>query len=115
MNGSCTINPCAPAARLRTVVLQTVTALKPILSFLVLASGLFAQPAAVCHVTSAIYEGGKTVEMSNPWVKLELAPQLGGRLMQVTFGGQPNLFGLILRLNKGSAKDNKSFIALIDA
>jgi hypothetical protein len=45
-----------------------------------------------CTVKSADYLGWKAEEMSNSLVKLEIVPQLGGRLMQVTFGGHDYLF-----------------------
>jgi hypothetical protein len=38
------------------------------------------------------YLGWKAEEMSNPWVKLEIVPQIGGRLIQVTFGGHDFLY-----------------------
>ena len=47
---------------------------------------------ANCTVQAADYLGWKAQEMSNPWVKLMIVPQLGGRLMQVTFGGHDFLF-----------------------
>ena len=50
------------------------------------------QAPAACHVADSEYNGWKAVEMANPWVKLELVPQLGGRLMQVTFAGHDFLF-----------------------
>jgi hypothetical protein len=43
-------------------------------------------------VSPVDYLGWKAQEMANPWVKLELVPQLGGRVMQVTFGGHDYLF-----------------------
>jgi hypothetical protein len=43
-------------------------------------------------VKSADYLGWKAEEMSNSSVKLEIVPELGGRLMQVTFGGHDFLF-----------------------
>ncbi len=45
-----------------------------------------------CTVTATNYLGWKAEELSNPWVKLEIVPELGGRLMQVTFGGHDYLF-----------------------
>ena len=47
---------------------------------------------ASCTVQAANYLGWKAEELANPWVKLEIVPQLGGRLMQVTFGGHDYLF-----------------------
>jgi hypothetical protein len=51
-----------------------------------------AAPAPKCTVQKVDYLGWKAEEMSNPWVKLEIVPQLGGRLMQVSFGGHDFLF-----------------------
>ena len=48
--------------------------------------------AAKCTVQAADYQGWKAEEMANSWEKLEIIPQLGGRLMQVTFGGHDYLF-----------------------
>ena len=48
--------------------------------------------AADCTVKPADYLGWKAEEMSNSSVKLEIVPELGGRLMQVTFGGHDYLF-----------------------
>lgn len=45
-----------------------------------------------CTVKPANYLGWKAEEMSNSSVKLEIVPELGGRLMQVTFGGHDYLF-----------------------
>jgi hypothetical protein len=53
---------------------------------------LFADAPATCTVKETNYLGWKAEEMANPWVKLEIVPQLGGRLMQVTFGGHDFLF-----------------------
>jgi hypothetical protein len=45
-----------------------------------------------CTMTATNYLGWKAEELANPWVKLEIVPELGGRLMQVTFGGHDYLF-----------------------
>ena len=45
-----------------------------------------------CYIRSTQFEGWKAEEMSNEWVQLMIVPQLGGRLMQVTFAGHPYLF-----------------------
>lgn len=45
-----------------------------------------------CSVRATDYLGWKAEELANPWVKLEIVPELGGRLMQVTFGGHDYLF-----------------------
>ncbi len=47
---------------------------------------------APCQIRSATFEGWKAQEISNDWVRLTIVPQLGGRLMQVTFGSHPYLF-----------------------
>ena len=52
---------------------------------------LFAQEPT-CRVDNADYHGWKAVRMANPWVTLMIVPQLGGRLMQVTFGGHDYLW-----------------------
>jgi hypothetical protein len=48
--------------------------------------------SAACRVESRNFEGWRAEELSNPWVKLNVVPQLGGRLMQVTFAGHAYLF-----------------------
>ena len=48
--------------------------------------------AARCVVRPTNYDGWKADEMSNRWVKLIFVPQLGGRLMQVSFNGHHYLF-----------------------
>lgn len=62
-----------------------------------LASGttpLFAQEpdGGKCTVQAVTWNGWKTVQMTNPWVTLSIVPQLGGRLMQVTFDGYDYLW-----------------------
>ena len=73
-----------------------------VLCALAMRQSLFAAPAPVksaaslpsnhCTVQPVNYEGWKAEQMSNHWVKLIFVPQLGGRLMQVTFGGHDYLF-----------------------
>jgi hypothetical protein len=65
---------------------------RPLFLLAACACGLDAQTPPGCRVVSTTYDGWKTVEMSNPWVRLEIVPQLGGRLMQVAFGGHDFLF-----------------------
>ncbi len=48
-----------------------------------------AQP---CTVRAATFDGWPAQEMANAWVQLIFVPELGGRLMQVIFGGHPYLF-----------------------
>ncbi|HUY14808.1 MAG TPA: hypothetical protein VMX16_14440 [Terriglobia bacterium] len=45
-----------------------------------------------CQVEATKFDGWDAEQMSNQWVRLTLVPQLGGRLMQVTFAGHPYLF-----------------------
>jgi hypothetical protein len=45
-----------------------------------------------CTVQTVTWNGWRTVQMSNPWVTLSIVPQLGGRLMQVTFAGYDYLW-----------------------
>jgi hypothetical protein len=49
-------------------------------------------PEAACGVESVVFEGWQAQQLSNPWVKLVIVPQLGGRVMQVYFDGHPYLF-----------------------
>jgi hypothetical protein len=65
-----------------------------------LALGTWALPAfgapspehTPCFVQSTKFEGWNAVEVSNDWVRLEIVPQLGGRLIQVSFGDHAYLF-----------------------
>jgi hypothetical protein len=80
------------------------------LALVALAAGLPLQcPAAStpgCTVQESNYLGWKAEELANPWVKLELVPQIGGRLIQVTFGGHdflyvnPELKGQVIPLDR---------------
>jgi hypothetical protein len=45
-----------------------------------------------CEIKAVTFEGWQAQELSNAWVTLSIVPQLGGRLMQVTFAGHPYLF-----------------------
>jgi hypothetical protein len=45
-----------------------------------------------CRTEATMFDGWQAQEITNPWLKLILVPQLGGRLMQVTFAGHPFLF-----------------------
>jgi len=51
-----------------------------------------ANSSPACQVHATNYLGWKAEELSNPWVKLEIVPQIGGRLIQVTFGGHDFLY-----------------------
>jgi hypothetical protein len=55
------------------------------------ASTAYASPSP-CQVHSTVYEGWQAQQVSNDWVQLTFVPQLGGRLMQVSFNGHPYLF-----------------------
>jgi len=48
--------------------------------------------ASPCKIQAVNFEGWQAQEISNQWVKLMIVPQVGGRLMQVTFAGHPYLF-----------------------
>src|ERR1700678_3762379 len=50
------------------------------------------QPGSSCRIEATKYRGWSAEEISNRWVKLEVVPQNGGRLMQVIFAGHPFLF-----------------------
>jgi hypothetical protein len=69
--------------------LFSVIALPALLS---LPSQCHAASAPGCQVQATNYLGWKAEEISNPWVKLEIVPQIGGRLIQVTFGGHDFLY-----------------------
>lgn len=45
-----------------------------------------------CRVEPTTFEGWHAEQLSNDWVRLTIVPQLGGRLMQVEFGGHAYLF-----------------------
>lgn len=68
-------------------------------SKIVLVSALLGMPLLAvasskdhCSIKSVDYLGWKSQKISNSWVELIVVPQLGGRLMQVTFGGHDFLF-----------------------
>jgi hypothetical protein len=56
------------------------------------ASGEPNQPSSSCRVEATNYKGWSAEQLSNRWLKLEVVPQNGGRLMQVIFNGHPFLF-----------------------
>jgi hypothetical protein len=56
------------------------------------ATGQPAQPDSSCRIEAANYRGWSAQQLSNRWLKLEVVPQNGGRLMQVSFVGHPFLF-----------------------
>src|SRR6202795_3506248 len=45
-----------------------------------------------CKIQPTTYEGWPAQQLSNQWLTLTIVPQLGGRVMQVTFAGHPYLF-----------------------
>ncbi|HTZ74746.1 MAG TPA: hypothetical protein VMB47_12555 [Candidatus Aquilonibacter sp.] len=51
-----------------------------------------AKGGSECTVKSTNYLGWKAEQLANRWVKLEIVPQIGGRLMQVTFNGHDFLY-----------------------
>lgn len=51
-----------------------------------------AAPEKACSIHAITFEGWQAEEMANSWVQLIFVPQLGGRLMQVTFDGHAYLF-----------------------
>ena len=65
-----------------------------------------------CNVQATNYLGWTAEELANPWVKLEIVPQIGGRLIQVTFGGHdflyinPQLKGQVITEGKGDDERN---------
>jgi hypothetical protein len=51
-----------------------------------------AKPGIRCTIQPANYDGWKAELLSNRWVKLAIVPELGGRLMQVTFDNHGYLY-----------------------
>jgi hypothetical protein len=49
-------------------------------------------PLGSCRIESIDFRGWRAQQLTNEWVKLTIVPQLGGRLMQVAFGGHSYLF-----------------------
>jgi hypothetical protein len=83
------------AERLKLVVLRRVFLRIAVVSVGCFASLVWSAPPAahaLCRVQSAMSEGWKAQELSNDWVRVTIVPQLGGRVMQVTFGGHAYLF-----------------------
>lgn len=74
--------------------------LRIFLLLLILVAGSFPRLArakvsaapASCRIQPTGFEGWKAQQISNQWVTLTVVPQLGGRVMQVTFGNHPYLF-----------------------
>jgi hypothetical protein len=40
-----------------------------------------------CQIRSTTFEGWNAQQITNRWLTLMIVPKLGGRLMQITFGG----------------------------
>jgi hypothetical protein len=53
---------------------------------------LVAPLTRACEVHPVAFEGWQAQQVSNEWLQLTFVPQLGGRLMQVSFNGHPYLF-----------------------
>lgn len=72
------------------LILAAVLAIVPMLSW----GGQPSSKAAAnsCTVKSTNYLGWKAEQLQNRWVTLEIVPQIGGRLMQVTFNGHDFLY-----------------------
>jgi hypothetical protein len=45
-----------------------------------------------CQIRPVVFDGWQAQEVTNDWLRLTFVPQLGGRLMQVTFNGHSYLF-----------------------
>ena len=56
------------------------------------AAGQPTRPDSSCRIEATNYKGWAAQQLSNRWVKLEVVPQNGGRLMQVIFAGHSFLF-----------------------
>jgi hypothetical protein len=69
-----------------------------------------AGPQAQCLVAETDYHGWKATRLSNKWISLVFVPQLGGRLMQASFGGHeylfvnPRYYGQYFPPSEGAAK-----------
>jgi len=74
-----------------------LTAVSCFLAFALVVSSSSAQqstptPSSSCQIHAIVFDGWQAQEVANEWVKLTFVPQLGGRLMQVSFNGHPYLF-----------------------
>jgi len=74
------------------VVAVALLALGFILPSAGFAAGQKDTAGGACTVQKADFHGWKAEQISNQWTTLTIVPQLGGRLMQVDFGGHPYLF-----------------------
>ncbi|MFL6302175.1 MAG: hypothetical protein ACJ72H_01425 [Candidatus Sulfotelmatobacter sp.] len=73
------------------------TAVSCFVSFALVVSTAGAQqltptPSSSCQIHAVVFDGWQAQELANEWVKLTFVPQLGGRLMQISFNGHPYLF-----------------------
>jgi hypothetical protein len=76
------------ALHLRVFLLSFIFVARSLAGF-----GLAEMPSlASCKIQPANFEGWKAQQISNQWVTVTIVPQLGGRVMQVTFGNHPYLF-----------------------
>jgi Domain of unknown function (DUF4380) len=50
------------------------------------------RPASSCQISPTSFDGWQAQQISNQWVRVTIVPQLGGRVMQVTFNGHNFLF-----------------------
>jgi len=90
---------------------RNVGAIETTILFLALAvSPGFAGPQSQCLVVPTDYHGWKATRLSNKWISLVFVPQVGGRLMQVSFGGHeylfvnPRYYGQYFPPSEGAAK-----------
>ncbi len=60
--------------------------------FLTLALAVTTAAAEPCRIQPVTYEGWQAQQMSNDWLQLTFIPEVGGRLIQVSFNGHPYLF-----------------------
>ena len=87
---------CLPI-RIRTLLWKAFVS--PLLIIFILATNSEAKNAQIpaishepCKIQSITYQGWPAEQLTNQWLTLTIVPQLGGRVMQVTFAGHPYLF-----------------------
>src|ERR1700688_302047 len=87
---------CLPI-RIRTLLWKAFVS--PLLIIFILATNSEAKNAQIpaishelCKIQSITYRAWPAEQLSNQWLTLTIVPQLGGRVMQVTFAGHPYLF-----------------------
>jgi hypothetical protein len=71
--------------------LKVVLALSAMASIASAQSSISAPPSP-CQIRPVVFDGWQAQEVTNDWLRLTFVPQLGGRLMQVSFNGHPYLF-----------------------